>query len=243
MKLQVPTLLLLGTFGPGAVGSLGGNESGGLCGFHYHSTVLAAFPLGGAKTGGSQSGAARPSLPAGPRETCARSWAPSSESTGSAALEAPRSSPQTSGCRSRGDRCSHPPAAPSLRSARKTERRWMERRQEKEEVKETEDSLRRETPGMWGSLRKACPRWSAPCRGGNNTPVHFLGQHAPPIRSDPGRKESAKEESWKCFGGAALRSRTQPTGKRHPPPATKQKKKLLLQPKQAQQTDGTNVHQ
>lgn len=100
-----------------------------------------SFPLGEAKSGASLSGAAGSSLPARPRETCARSWAPSVEGTGSAAPEAPRSSPQTSGCRSRGDRSSHPPAAPSLSSTQEQERRGMERRQEKVEAKGAEDSL------------------------------------------------------------------------------------------------------
>lgn len=169
-----------------------------------------SFPLGEAKTGERQrlSRAARLSLPARPRETCAHSSAPSEGDTGSAVLEAPRTSPQTLGCRSMGDHWSHPPTAPSLRSTREWGRRWTERGQETEEMRGNKAPLRGAAQCLWGSLERGCPRWSAPWWGGNSTPVHFLGQHAPPIPLGQGRKESRTKEprggTRRCFGEVVL---------------------------------------
>lgn len=168
-----------------------------------------SVPLGEAKRGAREglSRAARLSLPARPRETCARSWAPSEQDTGSAAPEAPRTFPQTSGCRSKDDHWSHPPTVPNLKPTRRG-RRWMERGRETEEAKGSKVPLPEGGQGPEGSLGMGCPRWCAPSRGDSNTPVHSPGQHAPPIPLGQGRKESRRRgprgETLRCFGVVVL---------------------------------------
>lgn len=87
-------------------------------------------------------------------------------------------------------------------------RRWTERGQETEEVKGNKAPLRGAAQGLWGSLDRGCPRWSAPWWGGNSTPVHSLGQHAPPIPLGQDRKESRTKEpragTRRCFGEVVL---------------------------------------
>jgi len=160
-----------------------------------------SFPQGEAKRGDRErlSRAARPSLPARPRETCARSWAPSEGGRGSDAPGAPRTSPQTSSCRSRGGRWSHPPTAPSRRATRAGRRRTAKGLETEEATGNTA------ARGPWGSLERGCPRWCAPWTGGSSTPVHCLRQRAPPIPLGRGRRESrTRGETRRCFGEVVL---------------------------------------
>lgn len=116
-------------------------------------------------------------------------------------------SPQTLDCRSRDDRWSHPPTAPSLRSTQGG-RRWTERGQETEEVRGNKAPLQGVARALWGSLERGCPRWFAPWGGDSSTPVHFPGQREPPIPLGQGRRESRtrepREETQRCFGGVVL---------------------------------------
>lgn len=125
---------------------------------------------------------------------------------GSAALEAPKTSPQTLGCSSRADHWSHPPTAPSLKSTQK-ERQWTANRQETVGAMGNKGTLQ-VAQGLGESLKRDCPRWCAPWRGGSSTPVHFPDQRAPPIPLSQGRKESRTKElrgeTQKCFGEAVL---------------------------------------
>lgn len=77
-----------------------------------------------------------------------------------------------------------------------------------EEARGIEAPPRGAARGSWGSLDRGCPRWSAPWWGGNNTPVHFLGQCAPPIPLGQDRKESRmrepRAETQRCFGEVVL---------------------------------------
>lgn len=102
-------------------------------------------------------------------------------------------SPRTCGCRSKEDQWSHPPAPPS----------------QMEGVMESRVLLEGVAQGPWGSLKRGYPRWCAPFRGGSSIPVHFPGQHEPPIPPLLGRKESKvrdpKGEILRCFGEAVLR--------------------------------------
>lgn len=123
-----------------------------------------------------------------------------------AALEAPKTSPQTLGCSSRGDHWSHPLTAPNQGSTQE-ERRWTEKRQETVEVLGNKGP-REVGRGLWGSLKRDCPRWCAPWWRGSSTPVHFPDQHAPPIPLGQGRKESRTKElrgeTQRCFCEAVL---------------------------------------
>lgn len=84
----------------------------------------------------------------------------------------------------------------------------MEKGQETEEVRGKKAPPQGAAQGQWGSLERGCPRWCAPWWGGSSTPVHSLGQHAPPIPLGQGRKESRRKgprsETRRCSGEAAL---------------------------------------
>lgn len=85
----------------------------------------------------------------------------------------------------------------------------MESRQETEEVTGSKAPLQGAAWSLWGNLERGCPRWSAPWGGGNSTPVHFLGQHAPPIPLGQDRKVSRtrqpRGETQRCSAAAVLR--------------------------------------
>lgn len=95
---------------------------------------ICSVPLGAAKTRNREelSRAAGLSLPVHRQETC--SGNPSEEGRGSAAPEAPRTSPQTSRCRSMADHCFHPPTVPN----RKSTQRAGARTKREESVEATE---------------------------------------------------------------------------------------------------------
>lgn len=84
----------------------------------------------------------------------------------------------------------------------------MEKGQETEEVRGNKAPLRGGAQGPWGSLERGCPRWYAPWRGDSSTPVHFVGQRAPPILLGQGGKESRTKEprgeTRRCFGEVVL---------------------------------------